>query len=95
MSHKPAVTPVERVEERILPIRGQKVLLDSDLARLYEVPVKQLNQAVKRNRGRFPPDFMFRLDREEWAALRSQSVTSKVILTMPLPNTEQSWRRPC
>ena len=78
MSHKPAVTPVERVEERILQIRGQKVLLDSDLARLYEVPVKQLNQAVKRNRGRFPPDFMFQLDREEWAALRSQSVTSKV-----------------
>jgi hypothetical protein len=68
---------VERVEERILEIRGEKVLLDSDLAQLYQVPVKQLNQAVRRNRGRFPPDFMFQLNGEEWAALRSQSVTSK------------------
>jgi len=69
--------PVERVEERILDIRGEKVLLDSDLAELYQVPVKQLNQAVRRNRERFPPDFMFQLNGEEWAALRSQSVTSK------------------
>lgn len=53
------------------------MLLDSDLAQLYQVPVKQLNQAVGRNRERFPPDFMFQLNGEEWAALRSQSVTSK------------------
>ena len=72
-----AGVPVERVEERILQIRGEKVLHDSDLAELYQVPVKQLNQAVRRNRERFPPDFMFRLNEEEWAALRSQSVTSK------------------
>ena len=68
---------VDRVEERILEIRGEKVLLDSDLAQLYQVPVKQLNQAVRRNRERFPPDFMFQLNGKEWAALRSQSVTSK------------------
>ncbi|HEY1950392.1 MAG TPA: ORF6N domain-containing protein [Bryobacteraceae bacterium] len=67
------------VESRILFIRGQKVLLDSDLAALYEVETKVLNQAVKRNVFRFPEDFMFRLNKEEAAflALRSQSVTSK------------------
>jgi hypothetical protein len=67
------------VESRILFIRGQKVLLDSDLAALYEVETKALNQAVKRNVFRFPDDFMFRLNHEETASLplRSQSVTSK------------------
>ena len=56
--------------------RGE-VLLDRDLAELYEVTIKQLNQAVKRNRTRFPPDFMFQLDWGEWDGLRSQIVTSK------------------
>ena len=56
-----------------------KVMLDSDLARLYEVPVKTLNQAVKRNIERFPSDFMFRLTDEEWKDLRSQIVTLALI----------------
>ena len=64
-----------RIDRRIQEIRGHQVLLDSDLAALYEVPVKALNQAVKRNAERFPEDFMFQLSASEHAALRSQSVT--------------------
>jgi hypothetical protein len=60
-----AVVPVERVESRILLIRGCKVLLDSDLAELYEVSTKALSQAVKRNIERFPEDFVFQLERHE------------------------------
>lgn len=58
-------------------LRNQKVILDSDLAELYGVPVKQLNQQVKRNRNRFPSDFVFRLTKAEHNTLRSQIVTSK------------------
>jgi hypothetical protein len=68
--------PPERIERRILRIRGQNVMLDTDLAELYEVDTKVLNQAVKRNLERFPGDFMFRLKNEESTALRSQIVTS-------------------
>jgi len=68
--------PPERIERRILLIRGQKVMLDADLAELYEVETKELNQAVRRNADRFPEDFMFRLKDDEAAALRSQIVTS-------------------
>ncbi len=57
--------PVEAIERRILVIRGQKVMLDSDLAEIYNVPTKVLNQAVKRNIDRFPDDFMFHLTKEE------------------------------
>ena len=64
------------VEEFILVIRGHKVILDSELARLYNVETKVLNQAVKRNLARFPIDFMFQLTREEFEILRSQNVTS-------------------
>ena len=64
------------IERSIRLIRGQKVLLDDDLARLYGVSVKQLNQQVRRNIDRFPDDFMFRLDKGEAAHLRSQIVTS-------------------
>jgi phage regulator Rha-like protein len=60
----------------IYEIREQKVMLDSDLAALYGVELKVMNQAVKRNIGRFPPDFMFQLSNEEWNNLRSQIVTS-------------------
>lgn len=63
------------IEQAIVVVRGQKVMLDADLARLYGVPVKALNQAVRRNAIRFPPDFMFRLSPEEAAILRSQNVT--------------------
>ena len=68
---------VERIESRILVIRGQKVMLDASLAALYEVTTKALNQAVKRNLVRFPGDFMFQLTAEEATLLRSQSVTLK------------------
>lgn len=61
----------------ILVIRRQRVLLDEDLARLYGVETRAVLQAVKRNPGRFPSDFMFELSAAEWAALRSQSVTSE------------------
>jgi len=65
------------VESRIFVQRGQKVILDSDLAELYGVPVKRLNEQVKRNRERFPQDFMFQLSAEEEQSLRSQNATSK------------------
>jgi hypothetical protein len=68
--------PSERIAHSILLLRSQKVLLDADLAELYGVETKVLVQAVKRNLERFPDDFMFQLDAEEFAALRSQSVTS-------------------
>jgi hypothetical protein len=66
------------IEKMIYIIRDQKVMLDSDLAELYEVDTKVLNQGVKRNMGRFPQDFMFQLTAEECNSLRSQIVTSKV-----------------
>jgi len=64
------------VESRILILRQQRVILDNDLAELYGVPAKQLNQQVKRNRERFPTDFMFQLTTKEDQILRSQIVTS-------------------
>lgn len=64
------------IETRILVLRRHRVLLDQDLARLYEVPVKVLNQAVKRNGRRFPEDFVFRLTPEELQEIRSQTVTA-------------------
>ena len=67
----------ESVEKRIRSIRGHRVMLDSDLATIYGVSTKALNQAVRRNPDRFPEDFMFQLSESETAALRSQSVTSK------------------
>ena len=69
--------PVESVERRILLVRGQKVMLDSDLAALYGVETKVLNQAVKRNSERFPQDFMFRLTAEEADSSRCQIGTLK------------------
>ena len=69
--------PKESIEHLIFTIRGQRVILDADLARLYGVPTKQFNQAFKRNRDRFPSDFTFQLTAAEFAALNwSQSVTS-------------------
>jgi hypothetical protein len=68
--------PLEAITHRIVIMRGQKVLLDSDLAALYGVETKRFNEAVKRNLARFPADFMFQLSAEEFAALRSQFATS-------------------
>jgi hypothetical protein len=88
------VIPVERIESKILILRGQKVMLDRDLADLYGVPTKALKQSVKRNESRFPDDFAFVLDRQEVAFLRSQFVTSKVkarggVRYRPMAFTEQ------
>jgi hypothetical protein len=84
---------VDRIARVILRVRGHHVMLDTDLARLYGVPVKALNQAVKRNRERFPEDFMFRLTPQEAESLRSQIVTSKAVRggrrTPPVAFTEQ------
>jgi hypothetical protein len=76
-SPKQALATVTQVEEQIRHIRGQKVMLDSDLALAYGVPVKRLNEAVRRNRSRFPADFMFQLTKQEFANLRSQFATSR------------------
>lgn len=64
------------IESRILILRRQKVILDRDLAELYRVPVKRLNEQVKRNQARFPSDFLFQLNRREYESLRSQFATS-------------------
>ena len=83
----------EVIQRAVRRIRGQNVMLDSDLASLYQVDVKVLNQAVKRNRPRFPPDFMFQLTSTEAASLRSQFVTAKAgrggRRTQPYAFTEQ------
>ncbi|HET8569847.1 MAG TPA: ORF6N domain-containing protein [Candidatus Limnocylindria bacterium] len=72
---RPARAP--SIAERILLIRGERVLLDSDLAELYAVPTAVLNQAVSRSAGRLPADLAFRLTREEFRHLRSQAVISR------------------
>jgi hypothetical protein len=76
MEKQTGIIPLERIQQSILHIRGEKVMLDSDLAGIYGVTTKALNQAVKRNINRFPEDFMFRLNLEELVELnRSQIVT--------------------
>ena len=68
---------LQKIETKIYEIRGQKVMLDFDLAVLYEVQTKNLNLAVKRNLKRFPKDFMFQLTKPEWESLRLQIATSR------------------
>lgn len=72
-----SVVPMERIERSIYLVRGQKVMLDMDLAKLYEVPTKRLNEQVRRNERRFPVDFMFQLTVQEIESLRSQFATLK------------------
>jgi hypothetical protein len=86
MSRAGSLIPVERIERAILLIRGQKVMLDRDLAALYGVGTGVLNQAVSRNRKRFPDDFMFQLSAEELADWKSQFVISN-------PSAKMSVRR--
>ena len=74
--NKTAIVLAKRVGSKILVLRNQKVILDADLAELYGVPVKHLNQQVKRNAHRFPADFVFTLTKAEHESLRSQIVTS-------------------
>jgi hypothetical protein len=77
MTEEKVLVPVGHIEQAILLARGEKVILDATLAALYGVTTKRLNEQVKRNRGRFPEDFMFQLTSEEAASLRSQIATSK------------------
>jgi phage regulator Rha-like protein len=89
---KTALIPIARLTDSIYLLRGQKVMLSQDLAALYDVPVKALNQAVKRHAARFPADFVFQLNAEESANLKSQSVTSSwggVRRARPYAFTEQ------
>ncbi len=77
MTSKPDI-PAERIERKIFLIRGQKVMLDADLAELYGVETKALNRAVRRNLSRFPEDFMFQLTQEEFEGLRFNFGTSNL-----------------
>lgn len=82
---------LQPIQSKIFEIRGQRVMLDRDLAELYQVTTGALNQAVKRNIKRFPPDFMFQLTHQEFANLKSQIVTSSWggVRKMPYAFTEQ------
>jgi hypothetical protein len=72
------MNPKKPIELLIFTLRGQKIILDADLAELYGVPTKAFNQAVKRNADRFPQDFLFQLTAQEWSNLKSQIVTSSM-----------------
>ena len=85
--------PVGRIERTILLIRGQKVMLDADIAHLYGVTVGRLNEAVKRNLDRFPPDFMFQLTREEFDGLRRQIGTSNLKSQFAISSSGWGGRR--
>jgi len=89
-SYKTATDTARRIKEMIFLIRGQRVMLDSDLARIYGVTTKQLNQQFKRNRERFPDDFAFVLINQEVAQMRSQNVTAsrRNIRHVPIAFTE-------
>src|ERR1035437_2148477 len=80
MNHRTEIIPAPDIAQLIYSLRDQRVILDRDLARIYQVPTKVLNQAVKRNRGKFPNDFVFEVspdEAEDLRRLRSQSVTLK------------------
>ena len=71
--------PAERIQNRIVVLRGQRVLLDADLAAIYEVPTKRLIEQMKRNVAKFPEDFVFQLTREEWSAVLASKPSSHAI----------------
>jgi len=89
---------LELIKNSILDSRGKRVILDYELAKLYEVETKALKQAVRRNIDRFPEDFMFQLTKEEWKLLRTQSVTLEIgkghhPKYLPFAFTEQGERK--
>lgn len=84
-------TPIEIIENKVYVIRGQRVMLDKDLAWLYQVETRVLNQAVKRNSERFPEDFMFQLTQEEFANLRLQFGTSSSISQNVISKKDENW----
>ena len=79
--------PEEVIANKIYLIRNKKVMLDSDLAILYNVDTKRINEQVKRNLSRFPSDFMFQLTEKEWRKLRPQIILKEEIYLMYLANT--------
>ena len=90
------IMPIDRIESRILVIRNQKVMVDSDLAKLYGVSTKRLNEQVKRNQNRFPADFMFKLTTKEKAGVVANCDHLKRLRfsrasPMPLASTERLW----
>lgn len=90
MSNQPAITTVEKIESLILTLRGQRVMLDSDLAEIYGVTTKHLNQQFRRNLDRFPKGFAFELTRQEFAQMRSHFVTAsrRNVRHLPVAFTE-------
>ena len=101
-----AIVPVEGIATLIRPVRGQRVILDTDLASLYGVPTFRFNEAVKRNLDRFPSDFMFGLTQSEWKSLTSQfamlnnletpahnpSLTSQIAILKPGRGQHRKYR---
>ncbi|MFA6447049.1 MAG: ORF6N domain-containing protein [Patescibacteria group bacterium] len=86
------LVPLERIESYIYFIRGKRVMLDRDLAALYDVSTKTLNQAVKRNKKRFPEDFMFQLDRDETELHQAQNLRSQFVTSsLRSQNGTPSW----
>ena len=85
------IQPVEQIESLIITVRGKQVILDRDLARLYGVETKRLNQQVQRNIERFPEDFMFQLSKEEFESLRSQFATSSEEKILKSQFATSSW----
>lgn len=77
MAKETTYTPIRRIEDLIFLVRGQRVMLDSDLAEVYGVPAKRLNEQVRRNIHRFPTSFAFQLSAADWDCMRSQIATSK------------------
>ena len=92
MSDKTPLYEQLDVASRIVTVRGQKVILDADLARIYGVATKVLNQAVKRNHSRFPVDFAFQLTPDEFVGIRSQIVTSSVAMWSQIVTTSTRRR---
>lgn len=92
MGEKTGILTVDKIQNRVYVIRGQRVMLDYDLAEIYGYEVKNLNRQVKRNIERFPEDFMFQITSEEEEILRCQNVTairSSMSRSMPYAFTEQ------
>ena len=90
MAQSKPVVKVGKIQQRILLIRGEKVIVDADLAEFYGVPTKALNQAVRRNMDRFPADFMFQLNKNE----KTEVVTNCDHLSKPLLQKSEGFRAP-
>jgi hypothetical protein len=92
MANEPAIAPVAEMDGKIHLIRGQRVMLDSDLAAIYGVTTKRLNEQLKRNLDRFPADFAFRLTLEEVQAMRSQIATASDVRSQNVTASKRNTR---